>query len=123
MAARIDLFDSTYAHFTDHVLAAVRQETFGRDIGQNSWLTADEFERFIDWLNLAPEQQALEVASGSGGPALHLAKRARCRVTGIDSNPLGVVTAAQAAIRANLSSRATFAFADANATLPFESNS
>ena len=43
---RIDFFDSTYSHFTDKVLDVVRKETFGVDIGQNSWLTVDDAERF-----------------------------------------------------------------------------
>ncbi|MET0647866.1 MAG: hypothetical protein ABW208_14720 [Pyrinomonadaceae bacterium] len=46
MAERTDLFSNTYGHFDERVLASVRAETFGRDIGQNSWLTADEYERF-----------------------------------------------------------------------------
>lgn len=65
MTKPIDLFDSTYSHFTEQVLEAIRKETFGEDIGQNSWLTVDEYDRFIDWLRLAPEHHVLEVASGS----------------------------------------------------------
>jgi hypothetical protein len=75
LTQRVDLFDSTYGHFTEDVLAAVRRETFGADIGQNSWLTMEEYDRFISWLKLSPEQHVLEVASGSGGPALYLADR------------------------------------------------
>ena len=44
MTKRIDLFDSTYSHFTDQVLDLVRKETFGTDIGQNSWVTVDEYD-------------------------------------------------------------------------------
>ncbi|MGE0029778.1 MAG: class I SAM-dependent methyltransferase [Steroidobacteraceae bacterium] len=119
MAARIDLFCSTYAHFNEQVLAAVRRETFGDDIGQNSWLTADEFGRFIDWLQLLPAHHALEVASGSGGPALCLARRARCRVTGIDVNRSGIATATRSASAARLEDVARFRLVDADAPLPF----
>jgi hypothetical protein len=42
MSERIDLFDSTYKHFTDRVMDEIRKETFGTDIGQNSGLTVDE---------------------------------------------------------------------------------
>ena len=81
MTERIDLFYNTCGHFTEQVLAAVRAETFGHDIGQNSWLTADEYDRFISWLGLVPEHHALELASGSGRPALYLAGCVGCRVT------------------------------------------
>ena len=39
MAKRIDLFDTTCSHFTKQVLETIRKETFGEDMGQNSWNT------------------------------------------------------------------------------------
>ena len=115
----IDLFDSTYGHFTEDVLATIRHETFGQDIGQNSWLTVEEYDGFISWLQLSPEQHVLEVASGSGGPALYLADRASCHVTGIDNNENGVAEATRAAIDSHQSHRVRFRVADATAPLPF----
>src|SRR5689334_6469984 len=106
MTSRIDLFDSTYRNFNEQVLQTVRAETFGRDIGQNSWLTVDEYDRFISWLRLLPGDHALEVASGSGGPALYLAQQANCHVTGIDANESGVKTANANAAQAR--TRVTF---------------
>ena len=120
MSAHIDLFYNTYANFTEQVLASVRVATFGEDIGQNSWVTADEYRRFIGWLLLSPDSHVLEVASGSGGPALYLADRTGCRVTGVDVNPNGVATANQAARRHTAGNRTTFEVADATARLPFD---
>ena len=120
MANRVDLFDSTYRHFTDRVLDVIRKETFGVDIGQNSWVTADEYDRFIGWLDLGAGHHALEVASGSGGPARYLARSTGCRVTGIDSNESGVATASRMAAEAGDGERVAFRVADATAALPFE---
>ena len=117
---RIDLFDSTYAHFTERVLEVVRRETYGRDIGQNSWLTADEYDRFLSWLAPGAAHHLLEVASGSGGPARYAAERTGCRVTGIDVNESGVATASAAIAGTGLVARLSFAVADASAPLPFE---
>lgn len=119
MTKRIDLFYGTYGHFDDRVLEAIRKETFGHDIGQNSWLTADEYDRFISWLGLEPEHRVLEVASGSGGPARYLASRAGCRVTGVDANESGVATATRSAADSDASDRLSFQVADANLPLPF----
>jgi ubiquinone/menaquinone biosynthesis C-methylase UbiE len=122
MSGPVDLFYNTYANFTDRVLASVREETFGEDIGQNSWVTADEYDRFIEWLRLTPASQALEVASGSGGPALYLAAKTGCSVTGIDVNPKGIATAIEASRRHAAGDRLKFKVADATAPLPFNDN-
>ena len=123
MAKRIDLFDSTYSHFTKQVLETIRKETFGEDMGQNSWTTIDEYDRFISWLDLRPEHHVLEVASGSGGPARYLTNRVNCRVTGIDANEAGVATANQSPAGSDLADQITFKVADANSALPFDDNS
>jgi SAM-dependent methyltransferase len=123
VAERIDLFDSTYSHFTKEVLETIRKETFGEDIGQNSWTTAEEYDRFLSWLDLRPAHQVLEVASGSGGPAIYIADHVGCRVMGIDANEAGVATATQSAANSSRADRITFAVADANSALPFDDNS
>jgi len=41
MTGQVDLYDSTYGHFDDQVLEEIRKEVFGKDIGQNSWITSD----------------------------------------------------------------------------------
>ena len=119
MNANVDLFYNTYANFNEQVLAAVREETFGQDIGQNSWLTVEEFEQFIEWLDIDAGSHLLEIASGSGGPALHVADKHGCRVTGVDLNPHGVATARRAAVIAGLTHLVKFKVADATDALPF----
>jgi len=119
MLTKVDLFYNAYANFTEQVLRSVREATYGEDIGQNSWLTAEEYERFTGWLGLDEYAHVLEVASGSGGPALHLARLRGCRVSGIDVNAFGVTTAQRAAAEAGLAERVRFKVADACARLPF----
>src|SRR3954469_21996928 len=98
-AERVDLY-SSYSRFGDHVLTAIRKETFETDIGQNSWITVDEYDRFLSWLRLNEGDHLLEVASGSGGPALYAARKTGCRVTGVDASEAGVRTASQNAAAA-----------------------
>jgi ubiquinone/menaquinone biosynthesis C-methylase UbiE len=117
--ARVDLFDSTYRHFTSRVHDAIRKATFGTDIGQNSWLTADEYDRWLPDLGLTPDAHLLEVACGSGGPALHAARVTGCRVTGVDINENGIATARAAAAQAGATARVRFERATADAALPF----
>ena len=119
MSKEVDLYNSTYGNFKEEVLAEIRRETYGVDIGQNSWITADEYEMFYGWLNLSKGDHLLEVASGSGGPALYLAKKFNCRITGIDINEEGLKTANQSALDANITN-ANFQFADVDQRLPFD---
>jgi SAM-dependent methyltransferase len=119
MPGQVDLYNSTYGSFQEQVLVAVRKETFGEDIGQNSWITIDEYDTFYGWLNLSAGDHVLEVASGSGGPALYLAKKFNCRITGIDLNEDGIRTASKQALDARVN-HAKFQIVNVDQGLPFE---
>ncbi len=119
MSKQVDLYNSTYGNFQEQVLTEIRQETYGEDIGQNSWITTDEYDIFYSWLNLSTGDHVLEIASGSGGPALHLAEKFKCRITGLDINEEGIKTANQTAIDANRID-VKFQLADVNQRLPFD---
>jgi hypothetical protein len=43
MAEHVQLYDSTYGRFELDARQQVRVETYGEDLGQNSWLTTDEW--------------------------------------------------------------------------------
>jgi SAM-dependent methyltransferase len=115
-----NFYNLTYGNFADAVLAEIRQETFGEDIGQNSWLTADEYRQFIEWLQLIPSAHVLDIASGSGGPALFLAGTVGCQVTGFEINSSSVVAANEWAQSRGLDSLVHFQHGDASRALPFE---
>ena len=119
MAKQVDLFDTTYGNFEEQVLAEIRRETYGEDIGQTSWITVDEYDGFYNWLDPSPGDHLLEIASGSGGPALYLAGKFKCRVTGLDINEEGVKTANRQALDAKITD-VKFQLADVNQRLPFE---
>jgi len=119
MPKQVDLYNSTYGNFQEQVLAEIRRDAFGEDIGQNSWITTDEYDMFYSWLDLSPGDHVLEVASGSGGPALYLAKRFKCRITGVDINEEGIKTASQQALESGIPD-AKFQLANADLGLPFD---
>ncbi len=116
MKENVDLYNNTYGKFTERVLAEVRTEAFGKDIGQNSWITAEEMLMLIRPLGLNSDSVVLEVACGSGGPAMFVSESAGCKICGVDSNENAIQTAR------NLSSQKEIHFevADANKALPFD---
>lgn len=119
-SAGTEFYDSTYGRFAEQLNATIRSEAFGEDIGQTSWLTADEHRRFFALLELDKSSEVLEVASGSGGPALFMVRETGWRVTGLDIHDAGVGAANAAAADQGLSDRARFLRADAREPLPFD---
>lgn len=118
MSSQVDLYNSTYGNFQERVLAEVRRETYGEDIGQSSWITTKEYDIFHSWLNLSPGDHILEIASGSGGPSLYLAKKFRCQITGMDINEEGIKTANRQALDAQIPD-AKYQLGDVTQRLPF----
>jgi SAM-dependent methyltransferase len=119
----VDLYDNVYTDFASSDEAAVRQDTYGEDIGQTSWMTAEEWLGFADHLQVTAESQVLEVGSGSGGPATYLALARGCHVIGVDINEHGVRNANALAQARGIADRAAFHVVDASEPLPFPSSS
>jgi SAM-dependent methyltransferase len=112
-------YDTNYGNFETELYSEIRREAFGEDIGQNSWLTADEQKRFLSWLDLSPGKVLLDVACGAGGPALRIAATTGCSVVGIDVHEQAVTTASSLAAQRGLADRAEFRATDATGPLPF----
>lgn len=112
-------YTATYGNFADELYTELRREAFGEDIGQNSWLTAEEQDRFIARLELAPGKKLLDVACGAGGPALRIAEKTGCAVAGVDIHADAIANAKSLAAQRRLAERAEFRVVDATAPLPF----
>ncbi len=120
MSDSIGFYDNTYENFRAALYADIRRETVGEDIGQNSWLTADEYRKCFQLLNLNSASHVLEIASGSGGPALFMARTTGCRITAMDNNENAIQTANRMARDQGLGGRVYFQHGDASLTLPFD---
>lgn len=119
-ANSLNLYDNVYADFASIAEVAVRQEAYGEDVGQSSWLTAPEWLGFADQLGVGRGADVLEVGSGSGGPAVYLATARECRITGVDINEHGVRNARALAASRGLSDGVHFEVVDASQPLPFD---
>ncbi len=114
---------ASYANFGEAVAAGVRREAFGEDYGQNGWQTAAELDLFISWLKLGPTTRLLDFACGAGGPALRIAERTGCSVTGLDVDPRAIAAAASLASQSPAGQRVRFLAGDGAERLPFEDES
>ena len=115
----VDFYDATYGHFEAPIFRDIRRETWDEDFGQNGWITAAEQDRFIERLALAPGRRLLDIACGSGGPTLRVARGCGAQVVGVDIHADAITTARRAAAAFGLSDTARFDVVDARAALPF----
>ena len=112
-------YDASYGNFQTELYEQIRREAVGEDIGQNSWLTADEQDKFLGWLDLSPGKSLLDVACGAGGPALRIAATTGCFVNGVDIHEQGISTACSLAAQQGLTGIAKFQVVNAAQQLPF----
>ncbi len=121
--SNVDHYGLQYSNFETELYAEIRRQAMGEDIGQNGWLTADEQDIFIDWLELDAEAHLLDIACGCGGPTLRIAQQTGCQVTGVDIQEQGIAQATTYAAQQRLSDRSTFRVLDGSSALPFENES
>jgi 2-polyprenyl-3-methyl-5-hydroxy-6-metoxy-1,4-benzoquinol methylase len=112
-------YDTNYGNFQKELYGEIRREAFREDIGQNSWLTATEQDQFLTWLELGADKTLLDVACGSGGPALRIAAATGCSIVGIDLHDQAICTAKSLAAQRNQEEHSQFLVVNATEKLPF----
>jgi len=120
MPGKVDLYDNAYANYDADVYRQIRVETYGEDLGQTSWVTAEESREIPRALHLTRSSYVLEIGCGSGRYALQVAATVGCRVVGLDTNAPGIHTASQLAATRNTAAQVRFEICDAAKKLPFE---
>lgn len=116
-------YDANYGKFQSELYSAIRREAYGEDIGQNSWLTADEHDKFLEWLGISAGKKLLDVACGAAGPALRAAEKTGCDIVGVDVHESAIGAAKSVASARGLSQRAEFLVGNAAQRLPFPDGS
>lgn len=115
----IDLYGASYRNFASDLYADIRREAFGQDIGQTGWLTAEEQDLFIKWLDLSRTSQLLDLACGSGKPTLRIAQKTGCHISGVDLHSDAIASATTNARELGYEGRARFHRGNAAERLSF----
>ena len=115
-------YDKRYSDEWRQLQDRVFGEVYDDYFGQSSLTSTADYDRIFGWLSVGSGAQVLDVACGGGAPALRLAGKTGCSVTGIDINA-NAVALAQGSARQRLSSNIKFVLHDANARLPFTDGS
>jgi SAM-dependent methyltransferase len=122
MAAKVDLYNSSYGNYALSAYSEIRFETYGEDFGQTSWVTTAESHEIPKLLQLSSSSSVLEIGCGSGGYAVHLAKHIGCQVVGLDINAEGVRNAKALGEKDKLDARVKFEQHDVSQRLPVDDN-
>jgi len=112
-------YDKLYEHFDSPLMRQLRAEAYGQDIGQHSWVTAEELLADIPKLKLSPESCLLDLGCGPAGPLTFIAAQTKCQAVGLDVSANAIAAARDRAASFGLSEKITLQQADLNEPLPF----
>jgi ubiquinone/menaquinone biosynthesis C-methylase UbiE len=127
MPADVIAFYDTHPINEEQILRALEARGLDPERLTQAELSAHDQDHFggleandalIALAGIGPQHDVLDVCSGLGGPARHLADRVGCRVTGLDLNAGRVAAARRFAQRVGLADRVRFEQGDALA-MPF----
>ena len=77
-------YDAVYQRFDSEIMRQVRREAYGEDIGQHSWVLAEDLEHDLARLRLTNSACLLDLGCGPCGPLEFVITRVRCRCVGLE---------------------------------------
>jgi len=107
-------YDRLYSDFDSDLMREIRGEAYGRDIGQHSWVSAEELELSMRRLELRRDSLLLDIGCGPGGPLAFVAEQIGCKGVGLDSSAEAVEAAGR-----RVPAGVSILLHDANQRLPF----
>jgi SAM-dependent methyltransferase len=99
----------------------LRAEAYGRDIGQHSWVTAEELEQDIPRLALSRASRFLDLGCGPCGPLAFITGQVGCHSTGTDSSEEALAAGRNRATSLGLDRLIALHQSDLNGPIPFVS--
>ena len=114
-------YDSFYHEFDAPWMQQLRRDAYGEDIGQHSWVTADELRADVVRLGVSTSSRLVDLGCGPGGPLTFILASVRCRGIGVDSSSEALRVAKAQARALGVDALFEGRPADLNEPLPFES--
>jgi SAM-dependent methyltransferase len=116
-------YDKLYEEFDSPLCQQLRREAYGEDIGQHSWVTAEELQEDIPRLKLSRASRFLDLGCGAGGPLTFIVDRVGCRGNGVDVSAKAIAAGRARAVSIGLDGLVNLREADLNQAIPLESGS
>jgi SAM-dependent methyltransferase len=116
-------YDNLYEEFDSPLGRQLRCEAYGEDIGQHSWLTADDLQEDISRLELSRASRLLDLGCGPGGPLTFVVGHVGCQGSGIDVSAKAIAAGRARAASLGVDGLVRLREADLNQPIPFASGS
>jgi cyclopropane fatty-acyl-phospholipid synthase-like methyltransferase len=113
-----DGYQSLYEAFDSDLMRSVRQQAYGEDIGQHSWVTAEELRADIQRLGLTSDSSLLDLGCGPGGPLVFVVRATGCIGTGLEMSASAIASGLARSRSMGVDARVRFAQADLDLALP-----
>lgn len=98
-------YDALYQRFDAEIMRQVRREAYGEDIGQHSWVLAEDLEHDLARLRLTDSACLLDLGCGPCGPLEFVLRRVHCRCVGVDLSQPALDSGGQRLASAGLGGR------------------
>ena len=118
-----DSYETLFREFDSPLMRQIRREAYGEDIGQHSWVGADEVREDIKQLHLTAASQLLDLGAGPCGPLTFVLATLRCRGTAMDLSASALEVGRARAVSLGVAELLTTEQGDLNEPLPFEARS
>jgi SAM-dependent methyltransferase len=112
-------YESSYAQFDSPLMRQLRLEAYGEDIGQHSWVTAQELRADIIRLGLSRSSHLLDLGCGPCGPLTFIMDAVGCRGTGAELSASALKAGRARAVSFGVDAGLALFEADLNQPLPF----
>ena len=119
-ATTANAYDAFYRDFDSPLMQRVRREAYGEDIGQHSWVTADEVRADIERLALTRSSRLIDLGCGPCGPLTFVLNAVGCDGVGVDQSSAALRVGHSRAAALGVDSRLTTREADLNEALAFD---
>jgi SAM-dependent methyltransferase len=116
-------YDTVYEAFDSPLAQQMRAEAYGEDIGQHSWVTADDLRADVAMMNLSPAMQILDLGCGPCGPLTFIVSDMGCRGIGLDVSAAAIAAGTARTAARNVDARVRLQQADLNEPIPLPDHS
>jgi SAM-dependent methyltransferase len=116
-------YEAFYRDFDSPLMTAIRREAYGEDIGQHSWVAAEELRQDICRLKLSSSSRFLDLGCGPCGPLTFVLSAVSCRGTGADISESALAAGRARAAALGVDALMTLHRTDLDEPLPFASGS